>query len=585
MPGKPKREQRTIIFVSYESEYAKSGGLGAVMSILPKQMALHEKDCLVMAPLFKKITNLERLLENKKIKGFKTCAQFDLMIGEKGYIVDIIEVIGPEGFRTYLLSSNDFFNAPADPFMNPVNAEKPMNPYTNPVNPVKLAEDALFFCAAIPKALIELGKTQDIVLHLQDWEAACTAKAVKMDPAFSSAACILTLHNPYDRHLGNMGFGLVAELTNHLGMNYDNILSQMIPLVDGPISTVSQNFADELISSPLHTKVFAKHLQGLFEHKGMIGIDNGIFGEKRFPFPENALAKARQGDFEEIRKEKLKRRKELAKVLKSYQQRLNTLSKETWGDDLDLNDPDIPVFLVLGRDDPRQKGFDVVASAIDLIPKGKARYIFTPMPGDEGFIGLDFLRKLANDRKGEVKVFPLRLDPEPFRALQKGSSYMVMCSLYEPFGAATEAYIAGMPVVARATGGLVQQVIPYPSAALSRQGYSMSTMFHCRGNEPTGFLFREPELSNEVYGWQRIVDCNYWNTNPKGDRQRDRKGTALFDSIVQRSAWALQEAIDLYRTNQQDYSRMIYHGFNMLDNFSWDRSVRNYQRLYDLVCK
>jgi glycogen synthase len=241
--------------------------------------------------------------------------------------------------------------------------------------------------------------------------------------------------------------------------------------------------------------------------------------------------------------------------------------------------------LLMGRDDPRQKGFDVVAEAIRHIPTGRARYIFTPMPGAEGFEGLAFLEKLAEERPGEVKAFPFRLDPEPFAALKEGSSFMVMGSLYEPFGAANEAYLAGMPVVARATGGLVQQVVPCPSASLSRQGRQLVALFHGRKSEATGLLYREPSVPDVVQGWKKIVDCDYWDQEPRGDRIEDRRGTPLFDAMVTSAAWALQDAIDLYTLDQAGYARMIYHGYKMLDNFRWDRAVQGYRRLYDRVCK
>jgi len=63
-----------------------------------------------------------------------------------------------------------------------------------------------------------------------------------------------------------------------------------------------------------------------------------------------------------------------------------------------------------------------------------------------------------------------------------------------------------------------------------------------------------------------------------------RKGPPLFDAMVQRAAWALQDAIDLYQTDQIAYARMIYHGYLMLDNFRWERAIGAYRRLYDRVC-
>jgi glycogen synthase len=225
----------------------------------------------------------------------------------------------------------------------------------------------------------------------------------------------------------------------------------------------------------------------------------------------------------------------------------------------------------------------VAAAAIRHIPKGKARYVFTPIPGDEGLDGLGFLRKLAHDRPGEVKVFPFRM-AQGYKELQRGCSFIVMCSLYEPFGGATEGYAVGTPVVARATGGLVQQVAPVTSATISIPARRLADQFHPRNAPPSGFLFREPNLSRaEVEaGWRTIVACAYW---PGGDRVADRVGTPLFDAMVEQAVHAFRDAIDLYTDDETGYADLITNGFGMLDLFPWDRAVRKYQRIYDDVCQ
>lgn len=583
MSHRPSKNQRAIGFVAFETEFAKSGGLGAVMGILPKEMRRRESDCFIMAPFFRNIISLEKLKSDGKITDYSWDQSFDFSTGKGRYEVKIAHLVGADGFDTYLLASEGFFTAPQDPYVNPTDPAAPVGEL-NPVRSDKLVEDALFFYAAVPKALIALSKTDNLLLHLQDWEAACIARAIRNEKKFGSVACILTLHNPYDRYLENASSALISEFVDYLNLNYDNVLAQMIPLVDGPLSTVSQNFADELLSSPLHHEVFAEHLQNSLERKGLIGVDNGLFGKVAFPFSEDARREAEQGNYDLIRKEKRVRREELGSVLEEYQRALAKGTQESWGADLELSDPNLPVFLILGRDDPRQKGFDVVAAAIRMIPKGRAKYIFTPVPGDEGLDGLSFLKNLAEERPGEIRVWPFRLEFAPFNALQRGSSFMVMCSLYEPFGAATEAYLAGMPVVARATGGLVQQVAPYPSASLSRHGRQLAALFHDRNSDPSGFLFREPLVVNEAQGWRRIIECGYWQRSPKGNRVEDRMGIPLFDAMAQRASWAFQDAIDLYTSDQTGYAKMIYSGYKMLERFSWDRAVREYQRLYDRVC-
>ena len=231
-----------------------------------------------------------------------------------------------------------------------------------------------------------------------------------------------------------------------------------------------------------------------------------------------------------------------------------------------------PIFVFFGRDDPRQKGYDVAAAAIEKIPKGKAKYIFTPIPGDEGLKGLAFLKRLARKRPGEVKVFPFRME-RGYMELQKGASFLVMCSLYEPFGGATEGYVVGTPVVARATGGLVQQVCPYPSTCLTDEVRRVASPYHESFDAPSGFLFREPTLKRNdvIAGWRKIVECDYW---PEGDRLTDRAGTLLFDQMVEQASQALLDAIDVYTQSQETYATMIHNGFKMLNRFSWDDSVK-----------
>ena len=73
------------------------------------------------------------------------------------------------------------------------------------------------------------------------------------------------------------------------------------------------------------------------------------------------------------------------------------------------------------------------------------------------------------------------------------------------------------------------------------------------------------------------MHCRYW---PDGDRLADRIGTPLFEAMVQEATKAFMDAIELYVHNPADYARMIYNGFLMLDRFSWDQTVREYQALY-----
>ena len=560
--SKPSKSKRTIVFVTYETEFAPCGGLAAVMRLLPRQLAKVER-CCTIAPYFSEITSKKPI--NAQIS--KTGIRFKLKFGGSSNLVRILQHRDDSGYMHYLLEADRFFNAPKDP-------------YINPGDPDQLLEDSLFFCSAVPVALRALDMSSDMVLHLQDWESASVAQTAKLDSNFGPHACLLTLHNPYDRGLDKTA----ARLISASNLPGETILTKMIPLVDGPLSTVSENFARELTNEFLHTDVFADHLQELFREKSIIGVDNGLFGELSFPFSQDALTRAEAGDFSLIRDEKKERRIRLGEVIGNCLDGLEP-DQQVWGDGIDLSDPNLPVFFFLGRDDPRQKGYDVAAAAISSIPKGLARYVFTPMPGDEGFEGLRFLKRLAEERPGEVIVFPFRVDFEAFTALQKGSSFMVMCSLYEPFGGATEAYLAGMPVVARATGGLIQQVFPLDKTSLPASCSKIVDKYHGSDSMPTGFLFREPDLASEIDDWQKMVDCAYLDQTPVGDRLDDRRKIGLFNEMSRAAGSALRDAIALYADNQDAYAEMIYHGYKMLSRFSWDRAIKSYRKLYDGICR
>ena len=118
-----------IIFVTFETEYSSYGGLGAVMKLLPKEMG--EKQCVIMSPLFKKLINLEQLKRDKKIKKASSLLTFYVLVRGQAYPVEVIEVVNPNGLKIYFLASDEFFNTPENPYVNPCNPNSPLDPYRN----------------------------------------------------------------------------------------------------------------------------------------------------------------------------------------------------------------------------------------------------------------------------------------------------------------------------------------------------------------------------------------------------------------------------------------------------------------------
>ncbi len=556
---------KTSVFVTFENEFAPLGGLAAVMRWLPQCMAEQRHGrCIAITPFFREIVKCRpTLLESICSTGITVALEFD----KTRHVLEVFHHRDAHGLTTYLLDSPGFFNAPCD-CDDPSSLTAPCNPYVDPANPNHLLRDALFFCAAVPRALVALEYTEHLILCLQDWEAACVAMTAKEEGRLTSVSCLLTLHNSYDRRVAGQDLKVISSRR----LAGRTVLSKMAVFLDGPICTVSKHFAYELEHDPVQRKICAPHLQKLFQKQTVCGIDNGAFG--KLDFPRESRDRAAHGHVKLLLREKARRRQEMITHVK------NSGQSRAWGS-LDLTDFDGPVFLFFGRDDPRQKGYDVAAEAIQRIPAGRARYIFLPIPGDEGVEGLSFLKRLAGERDGEVTVFPFRMT-QGYRALQRGASFIVMCSFYEPFGGATEGYAVGTPVVARATGGLVQQIVPCPAKCLTGAVTTLSSRYHHVSDPPTGFLYREPKLNAKdmEHGWRKILDCAYW---PHRDRVAERSSIPVFELMVEHAATALQDAAELYETDQTKYANMIVNGFHMLDKFSWNAAVRRYQEIFSTL--
>jgi glycosyltransferase involved in cell wall biosynthesis len=332
----------------------------------------------------------------------------------------------------------------------------------------------------------------------------------------------------------------------------------MIPLTDAPLSTVSPGFAAELTSDPLQTDHFAAHLQKVFRSQGVVGVDNPLFGAARCPFSEAALDAFATGSVRPLLAEKSAKRRDMLRVLEEYQD--SRILGRLTGDDgrpFTTLASDVPVFLMFGRMDPAQKGFDLLARAIEGFRPGQAKFILTPnIVGDAG-PWLEDLRNLAEKREGDVAVYPFRVEKGYMEAIG-GASFAIMPSLYEPFGAATEAYLAGTPVVARATGGLTGQVVDYRSDP----------------KNATGILFRE-----------KLPLGSSWPALMNAATPRERVTIPLYAMMAEALYDALREAEGLWRKNSRAYAGMLANLYPKAAGFSPGKAAAGYRALYDTAAK
>jgi glycosyltransferase involved in cell wall biosynthesis len=332
----------------------------------------------------------------------------------------------------------------------------------------------------------------------------------------------------------------------------------MIPLTDAPLSTVSPGFAAELTGDPLQSDHFATHLQRVYRLQGVVGVDNPLFGAPQSPFSEEAVDAFLAGSPRTLLAEKLAKRRQMLLILDEYEDS-RILGGLDGGDGQPLSElpPEVPVFMMFGRLDPGQKGFDLLTRAIEGFRPGEAKFMITPnIVGDVG-PWLDDLRQLAERRAGDVAVYPFRVEKGYMEAMA-GASFAVMPSLYEPFGAATEAYLAGTPVVARATGGLTGQVIDYNDDP----------------RNSTGILFRE-----------KLPLGASWTAIMNAGAPRDRVSIPLYVTIAEALYDALRAAENLWRTNARAYASMLANLYPKAASFAPGKAAAEYHALYQAAVR
>jgi glycosyltransferase involved in cell wall biosynthesis len=316
-------------------------------------------------------------------------------------------------------------------------------------------------------------------------------------------------------------------------------------------------------------------LQGPLQRR-LFGIDNGPFAN--LALNADVLEQAVGGNFAALQVWKEERKAVALAALKNIQP---SAEMPVWGNvELFGQDGlDLPWFVMAGRDDPRQKGYDVAALAIRrfLSASGKARFLFFPIPGDEGTQGLTFLNKLAEEFPGKVLVLPF-IFKEGFTAALQGATFGLMPSLYEPFGMANEYYLNGTPVIGRATGGIIQQIVPLRTARVFTPAVELrANRWYPAGAgvHPTGLLFREEDgLPTLEEDWRRINAAGYDPLGGSPDRVEERSQYALVQGMAVQLQQALEDGLMVFQDHAL-YFRMLAEGARFIQaSFSWERSAR-----------
>jgi glycosyltransferase involved in cell wall biosynthesis len=179
-----------------------------------------------------------------------------------------------------------------------------------------------------------------------------------------------------------------------------------------------------------------------------------------------------------------------------------------------------------------------------------------------------------------VLVLPFIFQEGYFSALQ-GATYGIMPSYYEPFGMANEFYLKGTVGIGRATGGIIQQIVPLRSASAFSNAVQVRTdRYFGISARPTGLLYRErDDLPSAASDWITINSADYDREGKNPDRVEQRSSLALFRSMARELRLSIEDGVRIHQQQPDLYYEMLTEGIIYIQNtFSWERTAQIYLR-------
>lgn len=554
-----------IAFITYETPYAPGGGIAAVMAHLPQAVqSVSQVPTFVLTPFHFKIEKTARLEAE-----MDTIASLEINFYSRQITVEIkhlFEEVGWIFLKPVLPKSNSFqlFSGSRHPY----DVHK-----ASSTNQSNLLLDSLFFGKAAAGALEIICPDCHWTILMQDWEAAtCALAFAQKDAKKNIQSSYLTMHNSYDSGI-NQDILANAGLED-LPIKGDTVLETALELVQDPVFTVSEQFAIDLSSEIFQSDIMIPHITHQVS-KRLYGVNNGPF--INIQIPEQVLQAGLEDDVAPISEWKDLKRTRALEIIRSF---TPTREEPIWGDINEFSGAELPWFVMAGRDDSRQKGYELACLAVDefLEQSDQACFIFFPIPGDEGLKGIQFIQDLASKYPARVLCFPFLFRVGYFPILQ-GSTFGMMPSYYEPFGMANEFFLNGSSCLGRATGGIIQQIVPYRDAKSFTNAVSIrSDRWHSNQASPSGFLFREEDgIENALDDWKAINAADYIINKPGKNRLKKRGGLTLIRKMSREMNSCINDAVNLYTSDRVKYFKFIISGISYIsNNFSWESAAQKY---------
>lgn len=414
--------RRSVAFIGSECyPFVKTGGLGDVMSALPKSLAKLNCDVKVIIPRYKCIP--QKFQEKMEYKG---SFSMDLCADGKKYYVGIMEY-QEDGVVYDFIDNDEFFSWG--------------NPYTN------LIDDIPKFCyfgKAALAALNYLDWTPDVV-HCHDWQAALVPLYLRTcfkDSNVGRASCVLTIHNLrfqgiYDRKTIQYWSGLPDYVFNKDCLTQNWLDANMLKggiTYSNVVTTVSNTYAGE-IQTEEYGEGLEEHLR--YHHNKLVGIVNGIDTDIWNPATDKLLAAPY--DSTNVIENKKANKKAL---------------QESLG--LEVDNHKIVIGLISRL--TNQKGLDLVNSVIPHIMDEHTQVVVLGT-GDAEYE--DAFRYYENAYKGNFCAY-IAYNENVAHNIYAGCDALLVPSRFEPCGLTQliSMRYGSVPIV-RETGGLKDTVQPY----------------------------------------------------------------------------------------------------------------------------
>ncbi len=487
---------RRVLFIAAEMKpFAKTGGLGDVVSGLPRALRKQGVDARVLMPLY------------GPIKGrFHDCLTylFHFPFHRRNGTAEVyIHGTEQDGVPVYFLESWPFFSG-GDYIYTDLNWDR---------------QRFVFFSQAAMGAAWELGQGRrngepwfPDVLHVHDWHTGLVPFLLhesRLSPGWGQVASVLTIHN-----MGYQGWDAGGVLWDagvparqHPDLVYqrqaDNLLGIGIAYAH-QLNTVSPRHAVEL-----HYPRFGEGLEGLIwaRDRDFTGILNGLDVEQANPATDPHLPYP--FDVTNFRTERPKNKAALQAELGLAQQ------------------PDIPLIGIVSRL-VEQKGMDFAVPGLRrLLAETDAQLVV--VGAGKPAIEME-MRRLEWDFGWKAKVI-IAYRPDLAQRIYAGADLLLVPSRYEPCGLTQmQAMRYGALPVVRETGGLADTVQNYDSGPAERGTGFM-------------FLFEEPDAVRHTLHW--AIDT-YRNRPDAFQRMQERAMRQDFswDRPVQQYVALYERAID-----------------------------------------